>query len=388
MFPYSCDARLYHLPWATGALIALNVLAFVAAATGQLDVGGTWLLEYGHGIHPLEWVTSRFMHANLGHLLGNMFFLWAFGLVVEGKLGWLRFLACYAACGLGEAAVEQAIMSRAHVAAPGSLGASAAIFGIMMMAMIWAPANSLSVFYWFGPFFGTFELAVGYFAGMYLGLSVLSALLLGTYAPSELLHLGGAVIGGALGVWLFKRGAVDCEDWDLFSLLRGEYGQEKQRKREAERDAKQASPDSQAARAAQQQLDGRRKFEALLHTGQIDKALELRRRMIDVRAPLDVQRDELLRLIVALHQQKRWADSAPLMAELLERFPDDSPAVRLKLAQICVVELDKPQRALELLAAWDGRPLAEPHETQRRKIAAVAQRKIAEGTVEIDDGRW
>ena len=35
------------------------------------------------------------MHGGLMHLLGNMLFLWAFGLVVEGEIGSLRFVALY-----------------------------------------------------------------------------------------------------------------------------------------------------------------------------------------------------------------------------------------------------------------------------------------------------
>src|SRR5687767_11201903 len=107
MIPYSCDALLYHLPICTGALIAINLFAFGAAITGSLDPFDGWILEYGSGLQPKQWLLSPFMHAGYEHLLGNMFFLWTFGLVTEGKLGWWRFLLAYFGIAIGQCALEQ-----------------------------------------------------------------------------------------------------------------------------------------------------------------------------------------------------------------------------------------------------------------------------------------
>ena len=83
IFPYRSDAPLYHLPVVTIGLIVLNVAAYAAMAMGELPSGG-WLLTYGTGLHPQQWLLSSFMHGGVGHLLGNMIFLWIFGLVIEG----------------------------------------------------------------------------------------------------------------------------------------------------------------------------------------------------------------------------------------------------------------------------------------------------------------
>lgn len=45
-------------------------------------------------------VTATFLHANLGHLAGNMLFLWVFGNNIEDRLGHLRYLLFYGAGGL------------------------------------------------------------------------------------------------------------------------------------------------------------------------------------------------------------------------------------------------------------------------------------------------
>ncbi|HDP94783.1 MAG TPA: rhomboid family intramembrane serine protease [Candidatus Aminicenantes bacterium] len=71
---------------------------------------------------------SMFMHGSLMHLLGNMLFLWIFGNNIEDRLGPLRYLLFYLACGVGA--------SLLHVLFhPGSLipviGASGAVSGVM-----------------------------------------------------------------------------------------------------------------------------------------------------------------------------------------------------------------------------------------------------------------
>src|SRR5579862_4155845 len=90
-----------------------------------------WALQFGQGLHPLQWITNNFLHADILHLVGNMFFLWGFGLVVEGKLGWWRFLLLYLTMGAIYGFIIQAVMLGAHGAA---LGASGVIFGLMAIS--------------------------------------------------------------------------------------------------------------------------------------------------------------------------------------------------------------------------------------------------------------
>ena len=109
--PLTSDAPLYHWPRATVGLIAANVVAFAAVRSGlggSEEVVLTQVgLVLGNGLHPLQWVTSNFVHLSFLHLAGNMMFLWAFGLIVEGKLGWRKFLAVYFAAGVLECAAGQ-----------------------------------------------------------------------------------------------------------------------------------------------------------------------------------------------------------------------------------------------------------------------------------------
>jgi len=216
LVPYRTDAPVYYAPLATIGLIVANVIVFALCQTGDLD-GESLALQYGT-LNPIQWVTSNFVHGGFLHLLGNMIFLWVFGLIVEGKVGPLRFLLIYLGIGLVECATEQAVMLGMEEGL--SYGASAIVFGLLGIAMIWAPKNHVDVFYWY-YWMGTFTLTIQTTAYVFLGLEVFYQLLsssAGIHVTSMLLHLMGAAVGVPLGIFLLKRGYVDCEGWDWFSM--------------------------------------------------------------------------------------------------------------------------------------------------------------------------
>src|SRR5436190_9879451 len=72
LIPYTTDASLRHFPWATIGLIAVNAVMFFATGLGDEAAIFTYGVEFGNGLHPLQWITSIFMHAHLAHLVGNM----------------------------------------------------------------------------------------------------------------------------------------------------------------------------------------------------------------------------------------------------------------------------------------------------------------------------
>src|SRR5262249_25018749 len=91
----------------------------------------TWVrVPYHHGPVPihLTLLTSMFMHGGWVHLLGNMWFLWIFGSLVEKMIPRLLFLIYYLACGLGAAVAH--IYADPELVIP-YVGASGAISGIM-----------------------------------------------------------------------------------------------------------------------------------------------------------------------------------------------------------------------------------------------------------------
>ena len=88
------------------------------------------------------------MHGGIGHLGGNMLYLWIFGDNLEDKLGHLRYLGFYLLCGV--------IASLTHVLTDylfgenhliPSLGASGAISGVMGGYLLLFPTKRVTVFF-------------------------------------------------------------------------------------------------------------------------------------------------------------------------------------------------------------------------------------------------
>ena len=91
-------------------------------------------------------ITSMFMHGGIGHILGNMLFLWIFGDNVEDRLGHLQYLLFYSIGGIlaSLAHVATCVLLKSDLLTP-SLGASGAISGVMGAYLIFYPNNSVTV---------------------------------------------------------------------------------------------------------------------------------------------------------------------------------------------------------------------------------------------------
>ncbi len=388
-FPYTTDAPLYHLPLATIGLILANILIYVGMFTGQIHDPESWILAYGHGLHPAQWLTSIFSHAGIQHLVGNMIFLWVFGLIVEGKIGWWKFLACYLGIGMIHSMLEQIVMLGYSGQVPGALGASAAIFGIMAMAAVWAPLNVIT-FYVFAfayrVYSETFDVSVYVMAVCYVGWEFLMVAIFGGSAASSLLHVSGAAVGLPVGFALLKLNLVDCDGNDLLHIWSGNYGKITTASEVA---AKSAQHAEQLATRDRDQLQAAKvQFRQSLKQGNVAVALALDRKMKSVGGGLVLNRDELAATIRLLHAAGRWSESAPYMAELIEKFPEIADPVRIKLAQICVVQLNRPGKALDLLADVDAARVPAPQVSLARKIAAKATQMQADGEYELESDGW
>ena len=168
-------------PYITFGLIAANILAFLFEATlppQELDgffhlaavVPRELTASFG-GIavnQPVpEWITlftSQFLHGGILHLGGNMLFLWIFGNNVEDRLGHVKFLIFYLACGV-LAGLTQWFFSQSS-GIP-SLGASGAIAGVMGAYILRFPRAEVVTLIPLGFFFPTVRVPAFYFLGFW-----------------------------------------------------------------------------------------------------------------------------------------------------------------------------------------------------------------------------
>jgi hypothetical protein len=83
---------------------------------------------------------------------------------------------------------------------------------------------------------------------------------------------------------------------------------------------------------------------------------------------------DLLGLVQALHNNKMWTESIPVMVEYLRQYSRKAVPVRLKLAQILAVEDHRPAQALKVLAKVDEAVLDDTQRQFLRKLRAKAER--------------
>lgn len=126
------------IPWVTYLLIIANVIIHwhiyeYSSETSKEFIFNNFIFYPYTPTYwnvPLSSITSMFMHGSYSHLIGNMFFLWAFGTVIEKYIGPGKFFKLYILTGL-LADMTFAFVEMNSGSVPHSLGASGAIAGIM-----------------------------------------------------------------------------------------------------------------------------------------------------------------------------------------------------------------------------------------------------------------
>lgn len=444
MIPYNTDAPLYHWPIATVSLIVLNTLLWIAtpinmvvphldslhamdASIYETDDETVELvappvilsLEYD-GIKPWQWITSNFMHAGFMHLLLNMVSLWAFGLVVEGKVGHFVFLALYMGIGVLQSATEQIIMSLA-IGEGFSLGASAAIFGLLGIAIVWAPQNEFDVLMTFGFRIFVFEMPIMYFGFVQFAVETISVVMQQFAASSAVLHLMGFALGIGLGfVWLL-RGWVDCESWDIITVMKGHEGRDFERERlekeaqdlvdsthrpsteVAARITKPAAMPAASSAATANALfappppsaddftdlfarpnvkppSPKTRLFQMIEAGQHQAALQL---IVKLRGDgaFELPQPQLAKLIRDLLAAQDYNNAVPLMAEHIRRFAENRQLLQVNLSKI-LLQKQRPQKALQVLRSVDKASCDEATYASVKSLAAHAQKLIESGVVD------
>ncbi len=398
--PTGTDAPIYHPPIATVGLILANVACFVSQGFGEETALQPWALDLAVGhINPIEWLTTMFAHAGFGHLIGNMIFLWSFGLVVEGKIGWLRMLGLYLGIGISQAAFIQLIFL--PWAAGYVVGASSAIMGLLAITMIWAPKNELGLAYFVWIFiiirWGVLEITYMWFACFYLCFEFIMWIIAGATLSTPALHLSGAMFGAAAGVLMLKKGWVDCENWDLFRVMSDNYGRFADSSTTVGSHAdpaimfgnkdvrvKEDLPDESHKAKSSKLFD---KINTLIDRGDVITASE---KMYDLRlkdSDSMLSEKRLRRLATGLLKSNMPDDAEIYVEEFLERFPDDCAWARVRMAQLQLTHHHQPRAALSSLKKVTLSALGNDLETLAKKIALTAKKQIQSG-VEDAEPEW
>ncbi len=240
--------------------VFLFFLFFGPARIGNVSLAGLflkWFALYplGAGFYPWQLFSYMFIQFEFFHLFFNMFALWMFGMEIENTWGSKRFLTYYLVCGVGGALANLFVQPAFGVTGP-TVGASGAVYGILLAFALMFPDRYILIFPFFVPVKSKYLVAFYILLALFYGVS-------GTgQGVAHFAHLGGAAVGYAYLLIAWRRlpfqGVIDHtkELWKSAKYRRRAYWTEKERQ---VRDAKfydiQEPREKTQAEVDQEQID-------------------------------------------------------------------------------------------------------------------------------------
>jgi membrane associated rhomboid family serine protease len=182
--------------WIIGINVAIHFVNTMAAHNGP-----EFLRTFGlslNGIkqfHIWQLVTYMFLHdpGDVWHIVFNMVMLWFVGSEIERGFGRQRFLEFYFACGLfgGLAYVLYGLANPIYARFP-LVGASGAVYGVLVAAMVFYPSMQLVLIMFMVP--------IRVFGAVMFGILLLQVISPGPMCNpgGEICHIGGALTAVAL----------------------------------------------------------------------------------------------------------------------------------------------------------------------------------------------
>ena len=183
-----------------GACVAVFFMpGLIPQVQNYLAPFALWPLHSGY-FDFWQLISYAFLHGGFNHLFFNMFALWMFGLPVERIWGSRKFTEYYFICVLGAGLIQLLVQHLSGDVYP-TIGASGAVFGLLLAYGVMWPNNKLFLIFfpvpikakWFVLIYGAAELIFGVTGAM--------------PQVAHYAHLGGLFFGaGLLWRWGWRPG--------------------------------------------------------------------------------------------------------------------------------------------------------------------------------------
>ena len=399
--PYGTDAPIYHWPWATGTMVLINVVVMIMQYLNPEDVPPyeaflEFQLVFADGLHPVQWLTSNFMHAGAIHLIINMVFLAIFGFIVEGKSGPWLFTAIYLLVGVLSAAVGQIVFLPFVDYYEGIcwLGAEGPIYGLMMVAVIWAPQDNIKVVLVFRALFAiflmkalAFDVPVLMFSLIFVVWSFVVPSMLGMPTLLSVVNLVGAVLGIGAGGVLLMGSWVDGEQRDLISMFRelAGYAPVKKKLTNSEKEALREQKRQRVKQRKDNLVLYRRSMAAHISADNPDAAVKTFRQIKKIDESAIWEQAELVSLISAFQRKSNWDSVILYSHQYLQTHSLNCAAVAINLAKVLLIEKLSPRKAMDVIRGLgDLNQLPDKQKAIVKQIVSKGNKMIAEGAIELD----
>ena len=126
-------------------IIALNLLVFIITTFSRTSFAYLGLIPADLAARPWTIITAMFVHANFGHLLGNMITLYFFGRFLAMLVGNNRFLLVYLVGGLFGNVLYVLLANPLSMA----VGASGAVYAVAGVLVVMTPNLRVNLYFIF-----------------------------------------------------------------------------------------------------------------------------------------------------------------------------------------------------------------------------------------------
>ena len=354
LFPFGDDNLGDHIPVATIALIAINVFIYIGFA---FKPGYETIIEQ-YGFIPdrfdvLNIFASMFLHANIFHLIINMWFLWLFGDSCEGALGIPIFILLYLLAGASAATIHLFACDEVVRSIP-CIGASGAVSGVMGEYIVLFPKARIKCAY-FVHTQRSLRVSVSAFVflGTWFAWQVFQSLFLvhsnitGIIYTSFWAHIGGFLFGAGMAL-LFKNYLLSPGDLpspqDKKMLKTAEKGPQA-----LSTDSTQEKKDEEKTEAGLEEL--KKAIDKCLKVGNIDLALEKYAQFEQESIPeaLEPQSQQLIAETLLKQDKKIRALQAYLRFIFVYKNSEETPAIKCRLGLLYIRDFGNPAEGMKYL---------------------------------------
>jgi len=217
LIPIGTDVRVHKAPLGNWLLIGLNVLIYLlTSGAGEAWAGRTHFTLNAAIPGLSQYITYQFLHADIGHLLGNMLFLWIFGHAVCARMGSAAYILFYLAGGVFAGVVFTSYNSNPL------LGASGAIAAVTTAFLVLFPRVHVTMLLWIFFYLTTFQIPAMIMIVFKIILwdNIIAPAFAHGMESSVAFsaHLGGYVFGFAVAMLMLAVRALPRNQFDMLAL--------------------------------------------------------------------------------------------------------------------------------------------------------------------------
>lgn len=170
----------------------VTISSYIVKYLGLIPWNTSDVISFGFGssgsvFYPWQLLTYQFLHGDFWHVFFNLLALWMFGAELENMWGSAKFLAFYILSGIGAGIIQLIFLAIIGSTTP-TVGASGAVFGILLAFAMTFPNRPIYMFPFFIPIPAKFFVMIFAVIELVSGVS-------GNDGMAHFAHLGGALVG-------------------------------------------------------------------------------------------------------------------------------------------------------------------------------------------------